>query len=265
MSEVHVKAKARLADWLSRRFFVRFHFSLILGIAFGIGLLTTKAFLALGLETMHWRWPIALLASYLGFLLCVRLWLSYVGLGRYLDDGLGRHLDFPDLAISNSGGSSGGSGGLSLENVLPRIPGGGQFGGGGASADFSLPADSAPSGIASSLGDTVKEAVGGSSDEGCLVLLAILALLAAIFGVGIYVIWQAPALLAEVAFEGALAAGLVKPLRRIEDPGWIGGALRASAIPFLLIFACTMAIAFLAESHAPEASTLVEAIRILLQ
>ena len=134
---IEVKARQKLAVWLSQHFFVRFHLSLILGFAFVAGLLTTKGFLALGMETMHWRWPLALLASYLAFLL------------------------------------------------------------------------------------------------------------------------------AEAAFEGALAGGLVKSVRRVNDPGWVG--FRASAIPFTVIFASAMTIAALAEHHAPQATTLVEAIHILLQ
>jgi hypothetical protein len=255
-------AKARLAGWLSRRFFVRFHFSLILAASFTVGLLTTKGFLALGLETLHWRWPLALLAAYLAFLLCVRLWLSYIGLGRYLGD-RDSQLELPDLNLSG-GGSSSGSGGP-VEVGLPKPDGGGQFGGGGASGDFGVAAaDGGGDGILASPLKAVGEAAGGS-DEGCLVVLVILALLAVIFGVGVYLVWQAPALLAEAAFEAALAAGLVKPLRRLDDPGWLGGTLRASWLPFLVIFACAMAIALLAGRYAPEAATLPEAIRILLQ
>jgi hypothetical protein len=260
------KAKERLALWLNRRFSVRVHFSLILAASFGVGLATTKGFLALGMATMHWRWPIALLAAYLAFLLCVRLWLSYVGLGRYLGDGRESTLDFPDLNVSGGSGSSGG-GGVSLGDALPRVGGGGgQFGGGGASGDFALAAgdSDAGGGLSSSLKSVAGDAFGGS-DEGCLVVLVILALLAVVFGVGVYMVWQAPALLAEAAFEAALAAGLIKPLRRVADPGWLGGTVRASWVPFLVIFACTMTIAGLAEHYAPDATTLVEAIYLILQ
>jgi len=257
------RAKARLAGWLSRRFFLRFHFSLILAASFAVGLLATKGFLALGLETLHWRWPLALLAAYLSFLLCVRLWLSYVGLGRYLGD-RDSQLELPDLNLSGGGGSSGG--GSAIDVPLPTVDGGGgQFGGGGASGDFGLAAtDGGGDGLLASPLKAVGEAAGGS-DGGCLVVLAILALLAVIFGIGIYLVWQAPALLAEAAFEAALAAGLVKPLRRLDDPGWLGGTLRATWVPFLVIFACAMGIAGLAEHYAPEAATLPQAIRILLQ
>lgn len=81
-----LSSKSQLAHWIARRFFARFHLTLILAFAFAVGLLTTKGFLALGLDTMHWRWPLALATAYLAFLLGIRLWLGYVGLGRYIDD-----------------------------------------------------------------------------------------------------------------------------------------------------------------------------------
>ncbi len=282
---VRVKAKQRLAAWLSQHFFVRFHLSLILGFCLAVGLLTTKGFLALGLETMHWRWPLALIAAYLAFLLGVRVWLAYVGIGRYLDDTPGRVGDVLDVVDGGGGGSSGSGGGSgSLGGKGGGFsPGGGRFGGGGASGNFAAAADGQPnlsmplvgdagasSGGGGSTGDSgfgklFDGGGGGGGDDGILVVLAIAALLAVIFGAGIYLVWQAPAMLAEAAFEGALAGGLVKSVRRVNDPGWVGGTVRASAVPFLLIFVCAMTIAGLAEHYAPEARTLVEAIHSLLQ
>ncbi len=259
-----IGARQRLAALLARRFFVRFHLSLILAVAFATGILTTKGFLALGLETMHWRWPIALAAAYLAFLLCVRIWLSYIGLGRYLDDGRSPDVDLPDLSFSGGGGSSGGGGVVGDLGDATGIVRGGEFGGGGASGDFALPvADSGSGGGGSSSLSLPDIDLGG--DDGWFVVLVILALVAAIFGAGIYMIWQAPTLLADAAFEAALAAGMIKPVRRIKDPGWVGGAVRASWGPFLAIFVCAMLIAGLAEHFAPEARTLLEAIHILLQ
>jgi hypothetical protein len=284
-AEVHVKAKQRLAAWLSQRFFVRFHLSLILGFCLAVGLLTTKGFLALGLETMHWRWPLALVAAYLAFLLCVRVWLAYVGIGRYLDNEPSRVGDVLDVVDGGSGGGSGsgGGGGGSLGGKGGGFgSGGGRFGGGGASGNFASAADGQPTMSMPLVGDSGSSSGGGGSaghsgfgklfdggggggDDGILVVLAIAALLAVIFGAGIYLVWQAPTMLAEAAFEGALAGGLVKSIRRVNDPGWVGGTVRASAVPFLLIFVCAMTIASLAERYAPEARTLVEAIHILLQ
>lgn len=265
-------AKNRLAAYFLKRFFVRFHISLILAFAFTAGLLATKGFLALGLETMHWRWPLALLVAYGAFLLGVRVWLSYVGLGRYLDDDKDNDIDLGDAAdaVSNlvPDGSielpdlSGSGIGDSVGSVIEHAGGGG---GGGASGDFAAAvADSGSGGFSlpdvGDIGD-----LGG--DDGCLpvlIVILILALLAAALGVGVYLIWQAPFILTEAAFEAALAAGLVKAARRADDPGWIGGTVSASWKPFLLIFVFAVTAAALAESYAPEARTLTEAIHTLL-
>jgi hypothetical protein len=257
-------ARQRLAGWLKERFFVRFHIALILAFAVVVGLLTTRGFFALGLETMHWRWPLALLAAYAAFLLGVRVWLAYIGLGRYLERETDFDVDIPDPGFSVSGGDSGThiSFGDAGSQIIDTAGSNGGFGGGGASADFSAGVSDSGSGLA--LPDIDVDL--GGADEGCLpliILALVLALLVAVFGVGAYVVWQAPMLLAEVAFEAALAGGLIRAARRVDDPGWIGGALSASWKPFLLIFVFSLAAAALTEKFAPEARTLPQAIRQL--
>lgn len=261
-------ARQRLAGWLKERFFVRFHIALILAFAVAVGLLATRGFFALGLETMHWRWPLALLAAYAAFLLGVRVWLAYIGLGRYLERETDFDADLADPGISISGGDSGSgvSFGDAAGQVVDVVGSDGSFGGGGASADFSagMSESVVDSGSGFALPDVDVDL--GGADEGCLpliVLALVLALLAAVFGVGAYVVWQAPILLAEVAFEAALAAGLIRAARRVDDPGWIGGALSASWKPFLLVFVFLLAAAALTEKFAPEARTLPQAIRQL--
>ena len=257
-------ARQRLAGWLKERFFVRFHIALILAFAVVVGLLTTRGFFALGLETMHWRWPLALLAAYAAFLLGVRVWLAYIGLGRYLERETDFDVDIPDPGFCVSGGDSGThiSFGDAGSQIIDTAGSNGGFGGGGASADFSAGVSDSGSGLA--LPDIDVDL--GGADEGCLpliILVLVLALLVAVFGVGVYVVWQAPMLLAEVAFEAALAGGLIRAARRVDDPGWIGGALSASWKPFLLIFVFSLAAAALTEKFAPEARTLPQAIQQL--
>lgn len=266
-------SKRRLAGLLAHRFFLRFHLSLILGFSFAIGLLATKVLLLLGLESLLLRWPLAVFAAYGGFLLGIRVWLAYIGLGRHLggdeEDGsvADGALDVADFGFSSGGGNSGG--GISGDLRVPEIPGGssGSFGGGGASSDFSALAEGG-----SSIGDSLPSVdlpdldLGGG-DDGCLpvlVLLAIGALLLAVFGVGVYVIWHAPFMLAEAAFEAALAAGLIRSAHRITDPGWIGGTVRASWKPLLWVLVITLLVAAVVEHYVPQARTLLEAIRLLL-
>jgi hypothetical protein len=266
-------SRQRLAGWLEQRFLVRFHVALILAVSFAAGLLATRLFLQLGLETMHWRWPLALLAAYGAFLLALRLWLSYVGLGRYLERETSLDIDITDLEFSGGGGSSGsGSAGSGLFDWAGEAigkAGGGRFGGAGASGDFSSLVGSdagASSGGGSGLGlpEFDLPDLGDDGVVPLVILGLILALLLAVFGVGVYLIWQAPLLLAEVAFEAAMAAGLVRSVRKVGDPGWVGGALSASWKPFALILVLSISAAVLAEKFAPEARTLPQAVHQLL-
>lgn len=260
--------KKRLARMLGKRFFLRFHLSLILGFSFAVGLLATKLLLLAGLESLLIRWLLAVLLAYAGFLVGVRVWLAYIGLGRQFGDG-DSSFDFPNVDFSGSG-SSGGSTGA---NYVPDLPtgGAGSFGGGGASGDFAgagvadggnVGLSGASSGI--KLPDIDLDIGGG--DDGCLaalLLMVIAAALLAVFGIGFYLVWQAPSLLAEAAFEAALAAGLIKSTRRITDPGWVGGAMKASWLPLLGILVLTALLAFIVEAFVPEAHTLLEAVRLL--
>ena len=225
-------ARAHLAQWLVQRFFVRFHIALILAFAMGVGLLTTRLFFYLGMQTMHWRWPLSLFFAYGGFLLGVRLWLSYVGLGRYLERS--NTVDVPDFNISASDGHS----------CAANVCGDASSAGHGFDLDF-LSIDEAVIPLA--------------------VIALILAALLIVLGCGVYVVWQAPFLLAEAAFEAAMAAGLIRSVRRMDSPGWMGGALKASWKPFLLILVFALMTAAVTERFVPQAHTLLEAIRLMSQ
>jgi hypothetical protein len=133
----------------------------------------------------------------------------------------------------------------------------GEFSGAGASGDWAaaeLPSVSLPD---VSLPEIEVPDLG--ADEGCLVVvvpaLALALVVALLGGLFYYLIYGGPMLLAEAALEGAMAAGFFGSLRRIEDPGWVGGAIRASWKYFLLIFSLAMAMAFALHSYCPLART----------
>lgn len=73
--------RERIAAALHSRFWLRFHTSILLLWTFCAGLLTTKGLFALGMQSMFWRYTIAIVVAYGAFLLGVRLWLHYVGAG----------------------------------------------------------------------------------------------------------------------------------------------------------------------------------------
>lgn len=91
-------------------------------------------------------------------------------------------------------------------------------------------------------------------DEGCLIVLAILGILA----VALYVIWIAPALLAEILVDGVLVAGLYSRVKRIERRHWLRAALRQTAVPALVALLFFTAAGYLLQRAIPEAHSIGE-------
>ncbi|MEP7084578.1 MAG: hypothetical protein ABI854_07540 [Betaproteobacteria bacterium] len=265
------------ANRLLAGFYLRFHIALILLWSFSAGLLASKAMLWVGINSMLLRYPAALLVSYGAFFLGVRIWLAYVGVaplavGRRtssLVDGAGDGTGFGLPSWRGSGSAS------SLRG------GGGDFGGGGASASFAADSGSLSS-AASNTGIAPARAAawfassgngggkGGGLDfdlgdgDGWLVVLLLIivaTLLSSVFGVVIYLVYSAPAVLADVAFQAMLAGGLIKSAQRWRDACWERSLLRSTWIPFAIVFALAVATAALAVRLFPAAHTLPEVIR----
>jgi hypothetical protein len=100
-------------------------------------------------------------------------------------------------------------------------------------------------------------------DDGWLVILLLVlvaALLCSVFGAVLYLVWSAPSVLADVAFSAMLAGGLVKSSRRWRDTCWETSLLRATWIPFTLVFVLALLTAALAAHLFPDAHTARELI-----
>ena len=258
--------KARVCDALKRRFFLRFHVSLILLFTFCAGLVTTRAMLWLGVDVMWVRYLVAMLAAYGAFLLGVRLWLAYIGASATAgvapsdsaSGGDNGSLDVPLDFVPGAGGD-----GASLPF---RAGGGGEFAGGGASDSFA----------AAGNGGDVLPAVGGSGGssgsgggwgidlgdgEGLLVLLLALLVLLAVVGGAAWLIWIGPEVLVEAAFEAMLAGGLVKSLHDAGSGGWVGRVLWKTLLPFGLVTAAAVAFAAVGQSAYPDARTFRDVVR----
>jgi hypothetical protein len=128
--------------------------------------------------------------------------------------------------------------------------GGGSFGGGGASGSF---------------GDTASEGVAGlvADDEGgcaVAVVLAIAALVLTVVLAGLYLLYAAPAILAEAAFQALLAPALLPAARRVEAGGWVPGTVRATVVPFACMFIAAVAFGWAANDLCPEARRMVDVV-----
>lgn len=254
---------------IKERFFLRFHMSLILAGTFLFGLLVTKLLLIFHANKMLIRYPIAVLFSYLAFFAFIKLWLLHVssseGSRRFMEDAADGVSSIPDFSVD-----------IASAAPDPFSGGGGHFGGGGASSSLdsvahafheasseavvSASADSAGDGITSAVGD----AAGGIFEDAGVILVILGVLLALIFGAGIYLIYEAPMILSEAAFEFLLATTLIRGMKKMDNPDWIGSVLRTTLPAFLFTLFVAIVLALIAQSAYPRATKLSEVVKFLL-
>jgi hypothetical protein len=101
----------------------------------------------------------------------------------------------------------------------------------------------------------------GDLDKAAIVLFLFGLLLAAVIGAGAYLLYQAPDILTEAAFQAALATGLLRRARGIDAPHWSGSVFRASWLPFAVVLGLSFVFGMIAQSLYPEARTVVELYR----
>ncbi len=248
----YLSKKHQFIRRIEERFFLRFHMSLILTATALSGLLATKVLLFFNVKEMLVRYPLAVVFSYLVFFILIKIWLWYVS-----SSASGRESSTVENVIDTVGNS------IDIPINLPYGSsdsfgfGGGSSGGGGASASFDMV--DAPSKMISSAGDAVGEAASGIfDDEGGIVLIVLGVLLAAIFGAGLYLVYSAPAILSEAAFEAMMATNLIRATKRIDDPDWMGSVFRSTVWPFIIILVLAFLLAWTVESYFPNATKLAD-------
>lgn len=205
---------------LLRRYFVRFHMALMLLAVIASGVLASRLLLGTGLNQPILRYPLSVLMSYCVFLGLVRIWIWFVITNR--------SAGVPDIA---GDGAADFAGDVAVESAFSSRPG-------------FLP----------NLGIDL------DLDDGWFIVLALVILIGAIFGAGAYLVYMAPELLGEVAFQAALASGLSRAMKRMNDPGWAVGLVRATLLPFGAVLALTIVLALVMRHECPQAKRLREAI-----
>jgi hypothetical protein len=243
--------RAEVLRWLQGRHWLRVHMFFIITATFLAGLATTKLLMSFGVDVLWLRYAIAVGAAYLVFLAMIRLWISYV-----CGDNLGT--DVIDGAFDFFGRSS------DRVDWVETIGDGGAFGGGGASGSWEASADivSAPLANAS----TGRGGGGGhglsfdfDGDEGCIVAILLAALVAILFAGG-YLIYTAPAILGEAAFEALLAAALARRAKKLASAGWVGSVVRSTILIFTVVLAMSILLGWYAQKSCPEARRIRDAI-----
>ncbi len=241
------KKKRRVKRYLARKFFIRFHMSIILITTIIVGLISTKLFLALNVDDVRIRYPLVVLVSYLAFILCIRVWLYYI---KHRDKILENALDVFDIPINTTSNDSN----VTLEECIDS--GGGEFGGAGASGSFDMPGGDVVEGGVSSIADGAD-----FLEEGAIILIPLMIALTLIFGAGIFLIYEAPIILSEVALEFILAGTLIKRAKEIDSPDWMGSVIRKTWFPFAITMILAVIFAFILHSVFPEVNAISEILK----
>ncbi|MCA1630973.1 MAG: hypothetical protein LC785_08185 [Acidobacteria bacterium] len=257
-----VEAAKRL---LSRRGNPRSQMSLILLLTGSAGFLLSFILLRAGLTQMWVRYPLAICFSYCVFLFLLSLWLR--ALRRHERRRRRSGVDFDLTAVDFQPGD------LGVADAPAHVfGGGGDFAGGSSGGGWTQSVDSpSTGGGGGSWGSNALDGIDLDLDfdgEGCAVVLALVALaLAVVAGLvaSLYVVYAAPALLAEILVDGLLVAGLYKRMRGAKQQGhWLRAALRKTLLPFALSILFFGLAGYAMQRAVPEARTVGEFWRELL-
>jgi hypothetical protein len=260
-------SQKRITDALQHRFFLRVHMTAILTATILVGLATTWVLYRIRLNVFAIRYGLAVITAYAAFVGFIKIWLWYVEYcGRRRSGGTAD--DWFDCINFSGGGSSSGS-------SVSFSGGGGKFGGGGASGSWASesnvqaapvvvappPRSSSSSSTSSKSSSKSSGGGGGGDDLGELILvLLIIALVLAIIASFIWIVWAAPAILSEVVFNAVLAGALARHTHRATCGEWIGGVIKKTAIPFVLILALSVTMGWWAQHICPTALRLADAL-----
>lgn len=220
--------------------------------------LTAHLQMVLGSESLAVRYLLTLGVGYLAYLGLLRLWAAAL---------LRRESFLPDpggnLPVPGSGANPNAAPG----DIAPVFESGngGDFGGGGASGDFSVGAESADGLKDAALGAAE---VAAGADDAIVVVVPVVAVFliasAVVFGAGsllwMYFGWEALlAVAVELAFTYASALTAVKVMRE----GWLTAAVRLTWKPLLGALACAVVLGATIDYFLPAARSLPHAIALI--
>jgi len=190
---------------------------------------------------MWLRFPLAILIAYSVFLVLLAVWLWLQRRSLDIDPSV---LDFIPSGSSEHGESF-------------QFGGGGDFGGGGAGGSWGESASSLSSGVPRSGSSPQTVGLDLDLEEGWLIVVAIVALVGGLIA-SFYIIYIAPALLAEILVDGVLVAGLYRRVKPIEQRHWLRAAVRRTLLPALLVALFFTVAGYALQKAIPEAHTMGE-------
>jgi hypothetical protein len=234
------RTRERRIEFLKRRLvrksYPRLHASFILLLTGLAGFLASFGLLHLGMSSMWLRYPLAILFAYCVFLILLRLWLSLIPRTSHDLD-----VDVVETTI----------------DVASEFT----YGGGGSSSEESVSAVTSTNSLSTVTSTNSSGSTGFSFDldleEAWLIVIAIAALIGGLIAT-FYVVYIAPALLAEVLLDGMLMAGLYKRVKSIEHRHWLSSALRQTAVAVIVVVVFFTLAGFAMQKVAPAARSIGE-------
>jgi len=248
--------------------FVRMHMFLILLAVTMSGFLISRILYHVGVKTITLRYPVTVAGAYGFFFLAVRFWISQI-----VRKGRSHRVSQANYQSSNFNSSStfrwpdrldGDL--LSKPSNLPRFNSdGGRSGGAGASSNWST-GEGGPTAISQQMTDVVTPSPdlkadtsfsvpsGGriELDKDAFVIIAFALLIAAISGAGFYLIYAAPSILPDAAFQLALSSGLWRSYRHRPQEGWEVTLFKGTCIPFFIVGFFAWLLAYAAITDCPK-------------
>ena len=212
----------RIRRRLERASSPRFQMTLMVLATACAGFLCSYLLLQLGLYQMWLRYSLSVVVAYAAFLGLIHMWLqaSRPGAPSLMQ------VDINPLDVLNS-----------LDDIsLPHASGA-----------------SAPSGGSTSHGSGLLGFDLDLDGEGLVVVIVVLVTVGVAVIASIYLITQAPSLLAEVLLDGALSFGLYRRLRSLERRHWLESAVARTWFPFFWVLVFFVIAGAVMQTYAPEA------------
>ena len=273
-----IDPRSRALTWLRDHGSPRLVMSLMLASTIGCGFLASVTLYKVGITAPLIRYPIAVLAAWAVFLGLVSVWVWWQRranartetpeTARGVQQGKSAKGTDWSGGIGGGGGSGGGSGGGG--GSASWGGGGGRFGGAGASDSF---ADAPAQGFASGFASGSTSGSGSSGGKGggwdldfggdevgfVVLLIGIIVVAAAVFGVVFYAVYSAPTFFAELLIDGGVGTWLYKRADVAHRPDWLSTAMLRSVWPVVILLVLFVALALVMRHVAPGATTLGQA------
>ena len=229
----------RLRRHLEARGWPRVVLFVIVALSGFAGFIVSFALLSAGMSSMAWRYGLAAGTGYVAFLCLLALYVAWKRrLGDFGPEEAVDLAQWMDLRFPTG-------------TPQPSYFTGGRSGGGGSSSSWD--------GAATSGG-------GGSwfdaDADGIWVVVAVAALAAAGLAVS-YVLWIAPALLAEVLVDAIIVGTVSKHVGLLERRDWTATVLRRTWIPATLMIATLMIGGWALQQAVPDARSIGPAVQAL--